>query len=83
MGPTKTFRSQFEAPTTIRGSFGLSDTRNSTHGSDSPLSVSREIQFFFPQFNIPNWYQKDEPLFRKGLCHFNEKEFTHSISASS
>ena len=33
MGPTKTFRSQYEAPTSLRGSFGLSDTRNSTHGS--------------------------------------------------
>ena len=33
MGPTKTFRAQYEAPDTIRGTFGLTDTRNSSHGS--------------------------------------------------
>jgi len=83
MGPTKTFRSQYEAPTSIRGSFGLTDTRNSTHGSDSPISASREIKFFFPEFDIANWYEKDEPLFRKGMCHFNEKEFIHQIISST
>nr|CAG4642913.1 EOG090X0HUX [Evadne anonyx] len=83
MGPTKTFRSQYEAPLSIRGSFGLSDTRNSTHGSDSPVSVAREIKFFFPQFDMDSWYERDEPLFRKGMCYFNEKEFTHHITSSS
>jgi len=83
MGPTKTFRSQYEAPTSLRGSFGLSDTRNSTHGSDSPTSVAREIQFFFPHFDMNSWYEKDEPLFRKGLCHLNETKFTHEIINSS
>lgn len=33
MGPTKVFRAQFIAPMSIRGSFGLSDTRNAVHGS--------------------------------------------------
>lgn len=33
MGPTKVYRAQFEAPDTIRGKYGLSDTRNATHGS--------------------------------------------------
>ncbi|XP_050301666.1 nucleoside diphosphate kinase 6-like [Anthonomus grandis grandis] len=47
MGPTKVFKAQFEAPETIRGRFGLSDTRNATHGSDSPESALREIGIFF------------------------------------
>jgi len=33
MGPTKVFCAQFTAPKSIRGSFGLSDTRNAVHGS--------------------------------------------------
>lgn len=33
MGPTKVYQAQYNAPDTIRGMFGLSDTRNATHGS--------------------------------------------------
>jgi nucleoside-diphosphate kinase len=33
MGPTKVYRAQFTAPDSIRGRFGLSDTRNAVHGS--------------------------------------------------
>lgn len=33
MGPTKVFRARHTAPATIRGQFGLTDTRNTTHGS--------------------------------------------------
>lgn len=33
MGPTKVFRARYTSPTTIRAQFGLTDTRNTTHGS--------------------------------------------------
>ena len=33
MGPTKPPKAQFVAPESIRGMYGLTDTRNSTHGS--------------------------------------------------
>lgn len=33
MGPTKVYQAQYNAQDTIRGMFGLSDTRNATHGS--------------------------------------------------
>ncbi|XP_053525456.1 nucleoside diphosphate kinase 6 isoform X2 [Artibeus jamaicensis] len=33
MGPTRVFRARHVAPDSIRGSFGLTDTRNTTHGS--------------------------------------------------
>lgn len=33
MGPTKPPKAQFIAPDTVRGMYGLTDTRNSSHGS--------------------------------------------------
>lgn len=36
------------APGTIRKAYGLSIEKNSVHGSDSPSSAAREIEFFFP-----------------------------------
>ena len=35
MGPTKVFKTRYDQPESIRGQFGLTDTRNSSHGSDS------------------------------------------------
>lgn len=37
MGPTKVYQAQFDAPNTIRGMYGLSDTRNATHGSGNDI----------------------------------------------
>jgi nucleoside-diphosphate kinase len=34
------------APGTIRREYGLSIEKNSVHGSDSPSSAAREIEFF-------------------------------------
>jgi nucleoside-diphosphate kinase len=36
MGPTKVLKTVHEEPESIRGTFGSTDTRNATHGSDSP-----------------------------------------------
>lgn len=55
MGPTKVFRAQYDAPKTIRSQFGLSDTRNATHGSDSEDSAKKEISIFFPDFDKNDW----------------------------
>lgn len=55
MGPTKVYRAQFDAPESIRSQFGLSDTRNATHGSDSEDSAKREIAIFFPDFDKKDW----------------------------
>jgi len=52
MGPTKVFKTRFERPDTLRGQLGLSDTRNTCHGSDSDESARREIAFFFPDFDV-------------------------------
>ncbi|XP_012883544.1 PREDICTED: nucleoside diphosphate kinase 6 [Dipodomys ordii] len=64
MGPTRVFRARYTAPDSIRGSFGLTDTRNTTHGSDSALSASREIAAFFPEFSEARWYEEEEPRLR-------------------
>ncbi len=37
---------------TIRKLFGLDKGRNTVHGSDSPESVSKEIPFFFSEFEL-------------------------------
>ncbi|MFQ6132614.1 MAG: nucleoside-diphosphate kinase [Armatimonadota bacterium] len=38
-------------PGSIRGDYGLDNTRNTVHASDSPQSAQREVAFFFPQLN--------------------------------
>lgn len=53
LGPTKVFKATYSHPDSIRGMFGLTDTRNACHGSDSPESVAQEIQKIFPDFKLP------------------------------
>ncbi|KAJ7391118.1 Nucleoside diphosphate kinase 6 [Desmophyllum pertusum] len=65
MGPTKTYRARDIAPTSIRALYGISDTRNATHGSDSDESAKKEINFFFPEFNCDNWFETHEVLYRE------------------
>lgn len=36
MGPTKVYRARYTSPSTIRAQYGLTDTRNTTHGSGTP-----------------------------------------------
>jgi len=47
LGATKVYKTAYESPTSLRGSFGLTDTRNVGHGSDSSQSVSIESALFF------------------------------------
>ncbi|XP_069701455.1 nucleoside diphosphate kinase 6-like isoform X2 [Periplaneta americana] len=77
MGPTKVYQAQYIAPESIRGSFGLSDTRNAAHGSDSPESASREIQIFFPDFDIAKWLQEEEKFFNTGAVKLCDEDFVH------
>ncbi|XP_042326793.1 nucleoside diphosphate kinase 6-like [Sceloporus undulatus] len=73
MGPTKVFRAQHTDPESIRGAFGLTDTRNTVHGSDSTESASREIAFFFPEFSEEHWYRYEEPQLRRELAYYDTK----------
>eukprot|EP01138_Halocafeteria_seosinensis_P007411 gb/GECG01007576.1/.p1 GENE.gb/GECG01007576.1/~~gb/GECG01007576.1/.p1 ORF type:complete len:1604 (+),score=244.01 gb/GECG01007576.1/:1-4812(+) len=51
-GPTDPELARREAPRSMRARFGLDGTRNATHGSDSPATAYREIQFFFPEYGL-------------------------------
>ncbi|XP_030072035.1 nucleoside diphosphate kinase 6, mitochondrial [Microcaecilia unicolor] len=79
MGPTKVFRARNTEPESIRGMYGLTDTRNTTHGSDSPESANREITFFFPEFNVNHWYQQEEPYFRTGAVSYDSERQIHTV----
>ncbi|XP_022624867.1 nucleoside diphosphate kinase 6 [Seriola dumerili] len=83
MGPTKVFRARYTSPASIRAQFGLTDTRNTTHGSDSVESAQREIGFFFPDFCADEWMEKEEPLFRSGQIQFDHQKQIHTLSAQS
>lgn len=83
MGPTKVFRAKYTSPASIRGQFGLTDTRNTTHGSDSVESAQREISFFFPDFSAEEWKEKEEPSFRSGHFHYDHEKQMHIVSPQS
>lgn len=83
MGPTKVFRARHTSPDTIRGQFGLTDTRNTTHGSDSVESAHKEIKFFFPDFCVDRWMKEEEPSFRAGHVRYDPQKMIHSVSAVS
>lgn len=80
MGPTKSYRAQYEAPESIRGRFGLTDTRNAVHGSDSKESAMKEIKFFFSHFDVEKWYEEEEKHFRLQNISFDDKKFAHCIN---
>lgn len=47
LGPTDSTLARQEVPNSIRAQFGTDNTRNACHGSDSPESAKREVDFFF------------------------------------
>ncbi|KAL1928861.1 hypothetical protein VTP01DRAFT_2647 [Rhizomucor pusillus] len=52
IGPTHPVRARIHKPETLRALYGLTDTRNSFHGSDSDENARQEIKFFFPEFDV-------------------------------
>ncbi|XP_005110021.1 nucleoside diphosphate kinase 6 [Aplysia californica] len=81
LGPTKVLKTVFEEPQSIRGRFGLTDTRNCAHGSDSPETAKREIEFFFPEFNVDSWYREEHHLFQQDLVRFDPDTFRHQVQS--
>ena len=57
------FATRYSHPASIRGQFGLTDTRNSSHGSDSDATAAAEIKFFFPEFDQRQWEQEERQRF--------------------
>jgi len=54
-----TFGSQADAGT-IRGDFGVSNSFNLIHGSDSPEAATRELGLFFQDGEIIDWNRASE-----------------------
>jgi len=77
MGPTKVFKTRFSHPESIRGRFGLTDTRNCSHGSDSTDTASKEMDFFYPEFDREQWEQEEMAMFEKGNITFDFDNFIH------
>ena len=82
MGPTKVMKTRYTDPDTIRGMFGLSDTRNCSHGSDSLETAEREMKFFFPNFNVSDFngsFEEGEILkkFSDNVLNFDKTNFVH------
>lgn len=79
MGATKVFKTIHEDPDSIRGKFGLTDTRNSTHGSDSDETALKEIKFFFPEFDVEDWYSVCEKQYLSEEVYFDEEHDVHIV----
>jgi len=47
LGPTDSATARNKAPMSIRAKFGTDNTKNAAHGSDSPASAEKEVDFFF------------------------------------
>lgn len=58
LGPAPVYKTVYTHPQSIRALYGLSDTRNACHGSDSIESAKREIAIFFPDFDVDQWLKK-------------------------
>lgn len=74
MGPTRVFKALYEEPNSLRGRFGLSDTRNATHGSDSPASALREINFFFPDLDVNQWIKANSHQYQNDRIGLPQEE---------
>ena len=47
IGPTNASEARSKVPQSLRALYGSNGTANACHGSDSPKSAEREIEFFF------------------------------------
>ncbi|KAL9963445.1 hypothetical protein ACROYT_G026956 [Oculina patagonica] len=60
LGPTDSATARTQAPLSIRAKFGTDNAKNAAHGSDSPESAKKEIDFFF---NRPTFSGKNTATF--------------------
>eukprot|EP00055_Hartaetosiga_balthica_P004104 m.10150 g.10150 ORF g.10150 m.10150 type:complete len:186 (+) comp3621_c0_seq1:45-602(+) len=79
MGKTFTYRTHVQQPETIRGLFGMTDTRNSAHGSDSVLSVEKELPLLFPD----DTYQSLHQQYTQHILDPKAEQMVSSVSRNS
>ena len=52
------YRAQLTHPNSLRAQYGISDTRNSFHGSDSTVSAKLELERVFEGFDTDWWIRR-------------------------
>lgn len=60
LGPTKAYIGKHTMPASLRAKYGLGDTRNGFHGSDSPESARRELGLVFDGWDTEWWMQREQ-----------------------
>ncbi|PWN53017.1 nucleoside diphosphate kinase [Violaceomyces palustris] len=66
LGPTKAYKAKWEQPQCLRARYGLGDTRNGFHGSDSSQSASRELGQVFQGWDTQWWLAQELERIRTG-----------------
>ncbi|SNX85744.1 related to Nucleoside diphosphate kinase 6 [Melanopsichium pennsylvanicum] len=60
LGPTKAYKSKWQHPACLRARYGLGDTRNGFHGSDSDHSAIRELSLVFDGWDTQWWLDREQ-----------------------
>ena len=72
-------RAKLQYPDTIRGKFGLTDTENSVHGSDSTENFIKEVKHVFPDFNYCRWLKEDKKIYHRNNFVYNATLEVHEL----
>lgn len=48
------------------------------HYTDSESDAQQELKLLFPDFSLSDWKEKEEPLLRTGLYHYDEQLGLHT-----
>ena len=59
IGPTHVYKSQWINSESLRAKYGLSDTRNGFHGSDSEEAARRELGMIFEGWDL-DWFLRHQ-----------------------
>lgn len=51
--------------------------------ADSVESAQREISFFFPDFSMEEWLEKEEPSFRSGQILYDHQRLIHTLECKA
>ena len=82
IGPTDVEKARIEQPECLRAIFGITETLNCFHGSDSVESAERELGIIFPDFDRNGWvslYGDLKQSGRKGQLSFDEGVYAHKL----
>lgn len=79
MGPTKVYQAVYSAPGTIRAEYGLTDTRNATHGSgDGHFALSFGIikKFIHVDYGVlmivPHYFRLHKISYQRNVSIFSK-----------